>query len=130
MPENFQLEIISPEKTFLKAEVQQVTIPSFEGLMTILKDHIPIVTFLRPGLIELKKSESLEKFFVEEGTVEFSNNKLLILSASIIDIKNLNNDLKSKIIQETKNQLIKEEVNDKDRYILNHKIDTLEEINS
>ena len=98
--------------------------------MTIWKDHIPIVTFLRPGLIELKKSESLEKFFVEEGTVEFSNNKLLILSASIIDIKNLNNDLKSKIIQETKNQLIKEEVNDKDRYILNHKIDTLEEINS
>ena len=55
MSENFQLEIISPEKTFLKAEVQQVTIPSFEGLMTILKDHIPIVTFLRPGLIELKK---------------------------------------------------------------------------
>ena len=130
MSENFQLEIISPEKTFLKSEVQQVTIPSFEGLMTILKDHISIVTFLRPGLIELKKSESLEKFFVEEGTVEFSNNNLLILSASIIDLKNLNNDLKSKIIQETKNQLNKEKVNDKDRYILNHKINTLEEINS
>tara|TARA_B100000965_G_C19265684_1_gene614991 strand:+ start:177 stop:569 length:393 start_codon:yes stop_codon:yes gene_type:complete len=130
MSENFQLEIISPEKTFLKSEVQQVTIPSFEGLMTILKDHISIVTFLRPGLIELKKSESLEKFFVEEGTVEFSKNKLLILSASIIDLKNLNNDLKSKIIQETKNQLNNEKVNDKDRYILNHKISSLEEINS
>ena len=64
MSENFQLEIISPEKTFLKAEVQQVTIPSFEGLMTILKDHISIVTFLRPGLIELKKSESLGYIYI------------------------------------------------------------------
>ena len=130
MSESFNIEIISPDKTIFKSEVGQVTIPSFEGLMTILKNHIPLVTFLRPGFIEINSNNKNESFFVEDGTVEFSKNKLLILSASIIDLKNLNNDLKSKIIQETKNQLNNEKVNDKDRYILNHKISSLEEINS
>ena len=79
MSESFNIEIISPDKTIFKSEVGQVTIPSFEGLMTILKNHIPLVTFLRPGLIEIGKGE---KFYVEDGTVEFSNNSLLILSAT------------------------------------------------
>ena len=79
MSESFNLEIISPDKTIFNSEVDQVTIPSFEGLMTILKNHISLVTFLRPGFIEIDLSNKNESFFVEDGTVEFSQNKLLIL---------------------------------------------------
>ena len=87
MSDNFKIEIISPNKTILNIEVKQVTIPAFEGLMTILKDHISLVTFLRPGFIEISISDRNEKFFVEEGTVEFSRNNLLILSSSVIEKK-------------------------------------------
>jgi len=82
MSENFHLEIISPDQTLIKSEVKQVTIPAFEGLMTILKDHISLVTFLRPGFIEAKIENNIEKFYVEEGTVEFFKNNLLILSST------------------------------------------------
>ena len=45
MSEKFNLEIISPDQTLLNTEVKQATIPAYEGLMTILKDHISLVTF-------------------------------------------------------------------------------------
>ena len=88
MSESFNIEIISPEKKLLSQKTQSVTIPSFEGEMTILSDHISLITFLRPGIIEIVGSSKM-KYFVEEGTVEFSNNNLVILSSTIVDIKNL-----------------------------------------
>jgi len=129
MPKRFNLEIISPDKTLVSSEVQQVTIPAFEGLMTILKDHISIVTFLRPGFIEAEINSKTQKFYVEEGTVEFSNNQLLVLSSSVINVNNLTKDLTSKMLEEARVSLKESEIKDKEKYILNHKIDSLQEIN-
>ena len=86
MSENFNLEIISPDQTLFNSEVKQVAIPAYEGIMTILKDHISLITFLRPGFIEVEINKEISKFYVEDGTVEFFNNKLLILSASVIQV--------------------------------------------
>ena len=86
MSDKFNIQIISPDKTILKSEVSQVTIPAYEGLMTILKDHISLVTFLRPGFIETEINNNIEKIYVEEGTVEFSDNNLLNLLASLLFI--------------------------------------------
>ena len=89
MSEKFDLEIISPDQKLLTKEVTQVVLPAYEGMMTILKDHISLITFLRPGFIEVNKDNEVEKFYVEEGTVEFFNNKLLILSSSAIKLDKL-----------------------------------------
>ena len=129
MSEKFNLEIISPDKTLLKLEVNQVVIPSFEGLMTILKDHVSLVTFLRPGFIEVDSGGKVDKFFTEEGTVEFSKNRLLILSSTVINLKNLSESLKNKIIEESRKEIEKNQITDKEKYILSYKIESLQEIN-
>jgi|TARA_B100000780_G_C20904153_1_gene359864 F-type H+-transporting ATPase subunit epsilon len=128
MSEKFNLEIISPDQTVLNAEVEHVTIPAYEGLMTILKDHISLVTFLRPGFIEVKIESRFEKFYVEEGTVEFFKNKLLILTSSIIKLEKLTKENVLKMIDESKVLLQDLEIKDKERYIVNHKLETLREI--
>ena len=128
MEKNFNLEIISPEKIILSEKVNSVTIPSFEGEMTILLDHIPLITFLRPGIIRIEGSKESE-YFVEEGTVEFSNNTLIILSSTIIPLENVKGENLSKMIEESKALLAKENLSDKEKYITSHKIDTLSKIN-
>ncbi len=128
MSESFNLEIISPNKTILKTEVAQVTIPSFEGLMTILKNHISLVTFLRPGFIEVQTREGNEKLFIEEGTVEFNNNNLLILSSSAKNIKDLSKDEVNQMIEDSEEKFRNEKIRDKEKYILSHKLDVLKEI--
>tara|TARA_B100000029_G_scaffold452476_1_gene477705 strand:+ start:336 stop:725 length:390 start_codon:yes stop_codon:yes gene_type:complete len=128
MSENYNIDIISPEEVMLSAKVNSVTIPSFEGEMTILSDHIPLITFLRPGIIKILGDKEA-KYFVEEGTVEFSENKLIILSSMVIDIKNLSKEKISKMIEEAKNQIAKEDLDDKRRYIISHKLDCLSGIN-
>ena len=128
MSENYNIDIISPEEVMLSAKVNSVTIPSFEGEMTILSDHIPLITFLRPGIIKISGDKEA-KYFVEEGTVEFSENKLIILSSVAIDIKNLSKEKISKMIEEAKNQIAKEDLDDKRRYIISHKLDCLSGIN-
>ena len=129
MSENFNLKIISPDQTLINAEVKQVTIPAYEGLMTILKDHISLITFLRPGFIEVELESKIEKFYIEEGTVEFFNNKLLILSLSAIQIEKIAKDSIEKMIEESKALLQNSETKDKEKYILSYKIDSLREIN-
>jgi F-type H+-transporting ATPase subunit epsilon/F-type H+-transporting ATPase subunit delta len=109
--------------------VLEVTIPSYEGLMTILKDHISIVTFLRPGLIEIRGQNETEKFFIEEGTVEFSNNQLLILSSTTENIKNFDSSKISEMIKITETSISENNSGDKKKYILSHKLDTLKELN-
>ena len=128
MEKKFKLEIISPEKILFSEEVNSVIIPSFEGEMTILADHIPLITFLRPGITCVEGSKQ-NNYFVEEGTVEFSNNTLIILSSTILPLENIKTLNISKMIEESKSQLVQEKITDKAKYIASHKIDTLLKIN-
>ena len=127
MEKNFNLEIISPEKVLISEKVNSVTIPSFEGEMTILPEHIPLITFLRPGLATVKGEKEI-KYFVEEGTVEFSKNNLTILSSTIIDLDSLTKDAISSMLEDSKKELNQENIDDKKRYIISHKIDCLSQI--
>jgi len=128
MSESFNIEIISPEKKLLTDKVNSATIPAFEGEMTILSNHIPIITFLRPGIIKVTSNKETQ-YFVEEGTVEFSNNNLAILSSTIIELNALSKGKISKMIEESKAQLNQENLDDKKRYVVSHKIDCLSRIN-
>ena len=128
MEQDFNLEIISPEKVLLSEKVKSVTIPSFEGEMTILSDHIPLITFLRPGIVTVFSSKET-KYFLEEGTVEFSNNTLIILSSTITSLDSLTKEKISKMLEESKNELSQDNLSDKARYILSHKLDSLSRIN-
>jgi|TARA_B110000444_G_C18649453_1_gene505341 ATP synthase F1 epsilon subunit len=129
MSENFNLEIISPDQTVFNSEVRETVIPAYEGAMTILKDHISLITFLRPGFIEVESNNEVEKFYIEDGTVEFFNNKLLILSSSAIKLDKLSKETISKMIKDSQTLLQSQEIKDKDRYILNHKLEVLQQIN-
>ena len=129
MSENFAVEIISPDKSILKSEAAEVTIPSYEGQMGILKDHIPLITFLRPGLIIIRENNGEKIFFIEDGTVEFSNNSLLILTSTAKSLDSLEGNLIDTIIKNSQEKISKGEISDKERYLLSYKIDTLREIN-
>ena len=128
MSENFAVEIISPDKSILKSEAAEVTIPSYEGQMGILKDHIPLITFLRPGLITIKEDTGEKKFFIEDGTVEFSNNTLLILTSTAKNLDSLDKNSIDTIIENSQEKISKGEISDKERYLLSYKIDVLREI--
>ena len=128
MSEKFTIEIISPDRSIIKTETSEVVIPSFEGEMGILKDHIPLITFLRPGLINIKTSTD-QKYFVEEGTVEFSNNNLLILTSTAKEVTKMNNKFIDALISESEKKLDKNEITDKERYLLSYKLETLRNIN-
>ena len=106
-----------------------VTLPSYEGDMSVLKNHISIITFLRPGIIKAQKKEgSFEEFFVQDGTVEYFNDNLVVLSASAINIKDLSKEFLENLSKETENKLSQKDITDQDRYILNHKLDAIKEI--
>ena len=128
MSEIFTVEIISPDQTILKQEANEVIIPSYEGQMGILNNHIPLITFLRPGIITIKTNIE-KKFYVEEGTVEFSNNSLLILTSTAIDLKNLEKKSIIDLLEESEKKLKNNNFTDKEKYIISYKIDTLKEIN-
>ena len=104
MSDIFTVEIISPDQTILKQEAKEVTIPSFEGEMGILSNHIPLITFLRPGIISIKTKDG-KKFYVEEGTVEFSNNNLLILTSTAKDLANFDKALVNDLLKKAESQL-------------------------
>ena len=128
MSEKFTIEIISPDRSIIKTETSEVVIPSFEGEMGILKDHIPLITFLRPGLINIKTNTE-QKFFVEEGTVEFSNNNLLILTSTAKEVTKMNKKFIDTLISESEKKLDINEITDKERYLLSYKLETLRNIN-
>ena len=127
MSDKFTVEIISPNQTILKQEADEVTIPSYEGQMGILNNHIPLITFLRPGIVMIK-TDVEKKFYVEEGTVEFSNNNLLILTSTARDLANLDKVLVNDLIKKAEFQLNNTDITDKDRYMVSYKIETLREI--
>ena len=126
MSEEFKIEIISPDQSVYSGKTEEAVLPCFEGQVTVLKDHIPLITFLRPGIIEIEGSE---KFYVEDGTVEFSDNNLLILSATVQSLKNIKTQEIGSMLREAEQMLSKNQVSDKQRYILNYKIETLKQIN-
>jgi|TARA_B110000211_G_scaffold6342_1_gene7053 F-type H+-transporting ATPase subunit epsilon len=127
MSDKFIVEIISPEKLILDSDANEVTIPSYEGQMGILKDHIPLITFLRPGVISVRNQEE-KKYFIEEGTVEFSNNKLLILTSTAIDLTELDKNYIADLINKSEKKLSDNDSSDKEKYLLSYKINTLKEI--
>ena len=126
MSDKFTVEIISPDQTILKQETNEVIIPSFEGQMGILNNHIPLITFLRPGIITIKTIGE-KKFYVEEGTVEFSNNNLLILTSTAKDLANFDKSLINDLLQKAEANLNAQST-DKDRYVASYKLETLKEI--
>ena len=126
MPDKFTIEIISPDQTILRQETNEVTIPSFEGQMGILNNHIPLITFLRPGIITIK-AEDEKKYYVEEGTVEFSNNNLLILTSTARNLANIDTSIINELLRKAEAN-IKTESTDKERYIAYYKLETLKEL--
>ena len=128
MSDKFTIEIITPDKTILKSETTEVTIPSFEGQMGVLKDHIPLITFLRPGIISVQNQEE-KNYFIEEGTVEFSDNNLLILTSTAKDLKNMEKNFINDLIDQAEKKLKDSDLSDKDKYVMSYKINTLKEIN-
>ena len=127
MSDKFKVEIISPEQKILSTEASEVTIPSYEGQMGILKDHIPLITFLRPGFISVQNQVE-SKYFVEEGTVEFSANSLLILTSSAKDLKNLQKNFINNLLEEAERKIKDENSTDKEKFVLSHKVQSLREI--
>jgi len=129
MEDNFKLEIISPEKIIFSDNTTMVTLPSYEGDMSVLKHHISIITFLRPGIIKIQKNDgNFEKFFVQDGTVEYFNDSLVVLSTSALNIKNVSKEFLDNLNKDTQNKLAYKDITDHDRYVLNHKLDALKEI--
>ena len=129
MEDNFKLEIISPEKIIFSDNTIMVTLPSYEGNMSILKNHISIITFLRPGIVKVQKKDgNFENFFVQEGTVEYFNDSLVVLSASAISVKDLSKEFVDNLSKDTQDKLTDKNITDHDRYVLNHKLDALKEI--
>ena len=129
MEDNFKLEIISPEKIIFSDNVTMVTLPSYEGDMSVLKHHISIITFLRPGIIKIQKNGmNFEEFFVQDGTIEYFNDSLVVLSASATNIKNVSQEFLDNLSKDTQDKLADKEITDHDRYMLNHKLDLIKEI--
>ena len=129
MEDNFKLEIIRPEKIIFSDDATMITLPSYEGDLSILKNHISIITLLRPGIIKVQKNGgNFEELFVQDGTVEYFNDSLVVLSASAINVKDLSKEFVDNLNKDTQNKLTDKNITDHERYILNHKLDVLKEI--
>ena len=129
MSEGFNIEIVNPEKSFLSKEnVSEVVVPTYEGEMGILKDHISIISFLKPGIIRVFSGSVEEKFYVEDGIVEFKDNSLSILTSSVFNIENIDKDYVNNSILEAEKELSREEVNDQKKFLLNHKVEVLKSL--
>tara|TARA_B100000965_G_scaffold306872_1_gene265809 strand:- start:1131 stop:1529 length:399 start_codon:yes stop_codon:yes gene_type:complete len=129
MSENFNIEIVNPEKSFLsKDNVTEVVVPAFEGEIGILKDHISIISFLKPGIIKVFSGSEEENFYVEDGIVEFKENSLSILTSSIFNLKDSDKNYISNTILEAEKELSNEEIDDQKRFLLNHKIEVLKSL--
>jgi len=129
MEDNFKLEIISPERIIFSDDTKMVTLPSYEGDMSILKNHISVIILLRPGIIKVQKNDgNFEDFFVQDGTVEYFNDSLVVLSASVINVKDLSKEFVDNLNKDTQDKLTDKDITDHERYVLHHKLDVLKEI--
>ena len=130
MSEKFKVEIVNPEKSFLKKEdVIEVVVPAFEGEMGILKDHISIISFLKPGIIKILSKTDEEKYYVEDGIVEFKNNNLSILTSSILKLSDIDKSKQQDLISSAEEQSKSAEINDQARYLIDQKLEVLKSLN-
>ena len=130
MSEEFKVEIVNPEKSFLvKDDVLEVVVPAFEGEMGILKDHISIISFLKPGIIKILSKVGDENFYVEDGIVEFKNNNLSILTSSIFNLADLNKSKKNDLLKIAEEEANKSDINDQSKYLADQKVEVLKSLN-
>ena len=130
MSEEFKIEIVNPEKSFLsKEDVIEVVLPAFEGEMGILKDHISVISFLKPGIIKIFSKAGEENYYVEDGIVEFKNNNLSVLTSSIFDIKNMNKNKITELLKQAEEHSQNSEITDQNKYLVDQKIDVLKTLN-
>ena len=130
MSEEFKIEIVNPEKSFLsKEDVTEVVVPAFEGEMGILKDHISIISFLKPGIITIHAKSGEEKFYVEDGIVEFKNNNLSVLTSSIFNLKEIEKGKLQDLLKAAEEETNKPEINDQSKYLVDQKIEVLKSLN-
>ena len=130
MSEEFKLDIVNPEKLFVsKNDVIEVVVPSLEGEMGILKDHIPIISFLKPGILKIiSKNNNEESYFIEDGILEFKDNSLSILTSTIFDLKNSDKNYITNSLKDAEKQLEKSDIDDQKRFLLSQKVETLRQI--
>ena len=130
MSEDFKVEIVNPEKSFLtKENVTEVVVPAYEGEMGILKDHISIISFLKPGIIKILSKSGDENYYVEDGIVEFKNNNLSILTSSIFNLSDLDKSKIQELLKLAEKDLNKSEINDQTKYLVDQKIEVLKNLN-
>ena len=130
MSEEFKIEIVNPEKYFLiKEDVSEVVVPAFEGEMGILKDHISIISFLKPGIIKILSKSGDENYYVEDGIVEFKNNNLSILTSSIFNLSNLDKSKQQDLLKQAQEEANKTEISDQSKYLIDQKIQVLNSLN-
>ena len=130
MSEEFKVEIVNPEKSFLiKEDVSEVIVPAFEGEMGILKDHISIISFLKPGIIKIISKAGNENYYVEDGIVEFKNNNLSILTSSIFNLTDLDKSKQQNLLELAEKEANKAELNDQSKYLVDQKIEVLKSLN-
>jgi F-type H+-transporting ATPase subunit epsilon/F-type H+-transporting ATPase subunit delta len=130
MSEEFKVEIVNPEKSFLtKEDVSEVVVPAFEGEMGILKDHISIISFLKPGIIKLMSKSGDENYYVEDGIVEFKNNNLSILTSSISNLTDLDKSKQQDLLKLAEEEAKNPKINDQSKYLVDQKIEVLRSLN-
>jgi ATP synthase F1 epsilon subunit len=130
MSEEFKVEIVNPEASFLsKEDVTEVIVPAFEGEMGILKDHISIISFLKPGILTIHAKSGEHKFYVEDGIFEFKNNNLSVLTSSIFDLKKIEKSILMNLIKVAEEEASKPEIDDQSRFLIDQKIEVLKSLN-
>ena len=130
MSEEFKLEIVNPDKSFLsKEDVTEVVVPAFEGEIGILKDHISIISFLKPGIIKIYSKNGEDKFYIEDGIIEFKNNNLSILTSSIFNLKDMEKSKIQELLKTAEDETSKKELTDQTKYLIDQKIEVLRSIN-
>ena len=130
MSEEFKVEIVNPERSFLvKDNVSEVVVPAFEGEMGILKDHISIISFLKPGIIKILSKSGDENYYVEDGIVEFKNNNLSILTSSIFNIADIDKSKQQDLLKIAEEEANKSEINDQSKYLADQKVEVLKSLN-
>ena len=130
MSEEFKIEIVNPDKSFLsKDDVTEVIVPAFEGEMGILKDHISIISFLKPGIITIQAKSGEEKYYVEDGIVEFKNNNLSILTSKIFNLADMDKSKQQDLLKKAEEEANKTDINDQSKYLADQKVEVLKTLN-
>ena len=130
MSEEFKVEIVNPEKSFLvKDDVTEVVVPAFEGEMGILKDHISIISFLKPGIIKILSKSGDENYYVEDGIVEFKNNNLSILTSTIFNLADMDKSKQQDLLKQAEEEANKTDINDQSKYLADQKVEVLKTLN-